>query len=149
MGTYGGVVAVGVAGSGSGGLLRRWSHPLKANHHDYNHQTLSIMTPLSTVDSRFSFFSFSFGPLAENFTDFVFFCFFCKSQFNHLWFGWNLSCLSVVWNFIFYPLEVSLVRAPQPIFVKSMTRYVILFHFYVSFLQKNKTKEHKIQYQIR
>nr|XP_023908326.1 receptor-like protein Cf-9 [Quercus suber] len=39
---YGGVVAVGVAGSGSGigGLLQRQSHPLKANRHDRNCQPL-------------------------------------------------------------------------------------------------------------
>ena len=70
-------MAIGVTGSGNGGLLWRWSHPLKANHHDRNHQPLSIMMPLLIVDSHFSFFSSSSGPLAENFTVFVlFFCFF-------------------------------------------------------------------------
>ena len=44
-----------------------------------------------------------------------------------------------------YSLEVSLVRALLPIFVKNMTRYVILLHFYVSFLKKKKKKHKNIR----
>ena len=44
-----------------------------------------------------------------------------------------------------YPFEISLVRALLPIFVKNMTKYVILLHFYVSFIQKNKNKNKNIR----
>ena len=35
-----------------------------------------------------------------------------KLQFTHLWFGQNLSCLTMVWNLTLYPPEVSSVKVP-------------------------------------
>ena len=73
-----------------------------------------------------------------------------KLQLTYMWFDWNLSCLPVVWNLTLYLLEVSLIRFLKSISVKTKVKYVLLLHFYVSFLQKHKNtrsnkKKKKIQ----
>ena len=126
-------MAVGVTGSGCGGLLQSpWLHdrncqPLQSWHicQQWTCIFLSFPSPLGLWQKTSQFLFL-----------FLFFFFFGKLQFNHLWFGWNLSCLSVIYNLTLHPLEVSLVRALLSIFVKNITRYVILLHFYVSFLKK-------------
>ena len=61
-----------------------------------------------------------------------------KLQLTYMWFDWNLSCLPVVWNLTFYLLKVNLIRFLKSISVKTKVKYIILLHFYISFLQKHK-----------
>ena len=56
----------------------------------------------------------------------------------HLWFGQNLSCLSVIWNLTIYPPEVISIRVSYLTSVKNWIKYVFLLHFYFSLLQKHK-----------
>ena len=62
-----------------------------------------------------------------------------KLQLTHLWFGWNLSCLLVVWNLKLYPLEVwskfklltcGLKSHDIGVLLNSFLSYLILY-FYV------------------
>ena len=56
-----------------------------------------------------------------------------KLQLTHIWFGRNLSCLSVVWNLILYPLEVWLKFKLSHTGLKSYNA-IIPLDFFLSYI---------------